>query len=118
MPRSSWESSSPLDVTDERTLGLGFRIDLGEGQLRADAIEAVLDRGVADAEELLHLLDGAVAADERGDEDLIVGGELRERRHLELPLDGDVLAGQPDPLDFEGGAAGEPGERLPVVLRP
>ena len=27
----------------------------------------------------------------------------------------DVLAGQPDALDFEGGAGGQPGERLPVL---
>ena len=51
------------------------RLDFGEGQQRADPVQPVLDRGVADAEELLHLLDGAVAADERGDEDLVFGGE-------------------------------------------
>ena len=106
-PRSSCESSAAR--YDGWSLGLGFWIDLGKGQERADAIEAVLDRGVADTEELLHLLDGAVAADERGDEDLVLAGELGQRRELEAPLDGDVLVDEPDPFDFEGGASGQPG---------
>jgi hypothetical protein len=105
----------PATASVEGTLGIGFRIDLGKGQLRPDAIEAVLDRGVADAEELLHLLDGAVAADEGGDEDLILGRQLGERRELESPFDGDVLSGQPDAFDLEGGAGGQPGEYLPVL---
>jgi hypothetical protein len=53
-----------------RRFGLGLWIDFGERELGADAIEPVLDGGIADAEEFLHLLDGAVAADEGGDDNL------------------------------------------------
>ena len=108
-----------LEARDETarrgTIGLLRRIDLGKRQQRADSVQPVLDRGVADAEELLHLLDGAVAADEGGDEHLIVGRQRREGRHLEAPFDRDVLAGEADALDLERGAAGQSGERLPIL---
>jgi hypothetical protein len=39
--------------------------------------------GQADAEVLLHLLDGAVAADECRDEDLVFRTQLRQRRQRE-----------------------------------
>src|SRR5690349_19260044 len=66
------------------------RVDFRERKLAADPVKTVLDRGVADAEELLHLLDGAVAADEGRDEDLVLGGELGEGRELELTVDRDA----------------------------
>src|SRR5437899_712519 len=87
---------------------------LGEGQQRADPVQSVLDRGVADAEELLHLLDGAVAADECGDEDLVFGGEAAEGRQVEPSLDGNVLVDQPHALNQEARAAGQLRQGLPV----
>src|SRR5437762_3558789 len=91
------------------------RLDFHERKQRADAIQPVLDRGIADAEKLLHLLDRAVAADERRHEDLVLGGELRERWQTEASFDRDSRVAEPDALDFERGAAGQLGERLPIL---
>jgi hypothetical protein len=54
-------------------------IDFWKREERADPVQTVLDGGVADAEELLHLLDGAMAPDECRNEGLILRGELGER---------------------------------------
>jgi hypothetical protein len=46
-----------------------------------------------------------VAADERRDENLILGRELRQRRGVECALDGNARLPKPDPFD---------GQRLPI----
>src|SRR6185503_6315834 len=81
-----------------RPLRLAGRFDLHERQQRADAVQAILDGGVADTEELLHLLDGAVAADEGGDEGLVFSRQACERGDFEAALDRDVLIRQADAL--------------------
>src|SRR5262245_49793232 len=88
--------------------------NLGKGQQRADPVQSVLDRRVADAEELLHLLDGAVAADERGDEDLVLAAEAGEGRQVEPTLDGNVLVNQAHALNLEGRTASQLRQSLPV----
>src|SRR5438093_5088014 len=88
--------------------------DLRERQERTDAVQPVLDRRVADAEELLHLLDGAVAADEGRDEDLVFGCQACEGRELEPPLDRDVLVDQAHTLNLEARASSQLRQGLPV----
>ncbi len=63
--------------------------------------------GVADAEGLLHLLDGAVAASKRGDEDLIVGVEWSHRRQLELAFQRNAALGDAPPLDDQVPVSGQ-----------
>ena len=70
--------------------GIGLDVDLDKLELRGDAVQPVLDGGVAHAECLLHLLDRAVAAHELADEDLVLVAEPREHRQLELALYRDV----------------------------
>src|SRR6266508_686618 len=85
---------------------VGRRIDLGKGQQRANAVQSVLDGGVADAEKLFHLLDGAVTPHEGGDEDLILGRQLGQRRQLESSLNDQVRADQANAFDVDWGTTG------------
>src|SRR5581483_364552 len=75
------------------------RLDLRKREPFANPIEPVLDGGIADAEQLLHVFDGSVAANERRHEDLVFGWKLRERREVERPFDSDARLFQTDPLD-------------------
>src|SRR5262249_49314208 len=81
----------------------------------ADAVQPVFDGGIADAEVLLHLLDGSVAAHERRDEHLVFCCELGERRQDEMSFHGEVLVDEPDSLDFDSRSARQLGELLPVL---
>src|SRR5207248_4887024 len=92
----------------------GGRIGVDELQTVRDPVEAVLDGRVTDPEGALHLLDGAVAAHEGGDEHLILDAELGELRKLEGALDSDARVRQSHPLDDERLPPGQFCEFLPV----
>ena len=102
--RRSWESLEGLQCADSFVGGdfAGLepvqhfrarrrRVGFNELQLAGDAVEPCLDGGVADAEGLLHLLDGAVRAEEGDDEDLVFQAEAGQFRERELAFDGDSL---------------------------
>jgi hypothetical protein len=55
-----------------------------------------------------------MAAQERGDEDLVFPREPRQLRQGEFAFQDDVLVRQPHPLHHQGGALGEPGQFLPI----
>src|ERR1700730_17864255 len=84
-------------------------------QLAADLVEPVLDGGIADAEILLHLFDGSMAAHERRDEDLVFGGQSHQRRQRKRALDHHAGLDEADTFDFDGGLPDEFGEFLPVA---
>jgi len=65
---------------------VGHRDHFYQLQLLDDLVQPVLDRGVADPESLLHVLDGAVAANELAHEHLVFVLEAGERGQLEFPL--------------------------------
>src|SRR5512144_3268902 len=65
-------------------------VDLSERETGADSIQSVLYRRIADAEELFHLFNGAVAANEGRHEHLVFGGQLRERGRLKGALNRDA----------------------------
>jgi hypothetical protein len=90
------------------------RVGFNELQLAGDAVEAGLDGGVANAEGLLHLLDGAVRAEEGDDEDLIFQAQTGKLRQGELAFDGDSLLRDTDALDEERTALGDAEQVLPV----
>ena len=71
--------------------------------------------GIADAEVLLHPLDGSVAADERRNEHLVFGGQLRQRRQREGAFNDDARVGQANAIHFEPRLADELGQFLPVM---
>jgi len=108
-----------LETGEQLARGRGRRLrlrrDLDERQQRADAIQAVLDRRIAHAEELLHLLDGSVAAHEGGDERLVLARQAGERRKLEWSLDHDVLLDQPRAQDLDRAPRAELAEHLPFL---
>src|ERR1700761_4834762 len=85
----------------------GRRAFVNEVETAGDAGQSRLDGRVADPEHLLHLLDRAMAAQEGGDEYLVVTGQSGELRRREGALDGDVLAHQTHTFDDERGAVGE-----------
>ena len=83
-------------------------------QLAGDAVEARFDGGIADAEGLLHVLDGAVAAEKGNDEDLIFQAEPGQFRQGELAFDGDLLFGNADALYDQWRSLGDAEQILPV----
>src|SRR5215831_15399959 len=78
----------PVQNRADAGVGVVFTrgLNVDEWQRRRDPVQAVLDSWVADAEQLLHLLDGAVRPHEGRDKDLIVGCEGRERWRREPAL--------------------------------
>ncbi len=56
-----------------------------------------------------------MAAHEGGHEHLILGAEPRQLGQLEGTFDGDVLVGQPHPLDHHGPSLGELGQLRPIL---
>src|SRR5262249_43390406 len=56
---------------------------------RADGVESVLDRGITDAKQRLHLLNRPVMPHKGDDECLIVRRQLAQWGYVELALDGD-----------------------------
>src|SRR5262245_13673747 len=83
----------PVQNRSDAGVGVVFtgRLDVHERQCRRDPVQTVLDRRVADAEKLLHLLDGTVRPHEGRDKNLIVGSKGREGRGGEPALNGNVL---------------------------
>ena len=71
-------------------MGDGDGIGFDKLQLAGDAVQARFDGGIADAEGLLHLLDGAVGAKKGDDEDLIFEAEPGQLGQGELAFDGDL----------------------------
>jgi hypothetical protein len=105
----------PVEDLGAELIAGGSRVGFDKFKAAGDAVQPSLDGGITDAEDLLHFLDRAVAADEGGDEDLIFGAELGKLGKLECALDGDIFFGQPDAFDEDGLALGEPGQLLPVA---
>ena len=56
------------------------RIGIDEFEALGDPIQPRLDGGIGDAENLLHLLDRAMASDERRHENLVIGREPGQLR--------------------------------------
>ena len=69
----------------------GVRLD--KLQCAGNSVEPRFDRRIADAEDLLHLLDRTVRPNEGGDKDLVIGAETSQIRQLERSFDQDVLLG-------------------------
>tara|TARA_B100000809_G_scaffold44114_2_gene38409 strand:- start:796 stop:1296 length:501 start_codon:yes stop_codon:yes gene_type:complete len=116
MLKTSWRQSlnglggayiSTLQLGEDLRLArLGVAVD--ELELPGDPVQPVLDRGVADAKNPLHLFDGAVAAEEGDDKDLVVAGQPGQGRELETAFDGGFFVVQPDPFHQNRAVTGEP----------
>ena len=91
------------ELVEDVLVGRG-RVE-GLVQLAGDGVEPVLHRGIADAEEALHLLDGAVVADEGHDEGLVLHREPGQGGDLEIPLQPDVAGRADHPGDGHGAIA-------------
>src|SRR5690606_28712399 len=89
------------------------RVGVDERQALTDPVEAGLNGRVAHAIDALHLLDRAMGAHERRDEDLILQAQLGELGELKLAFDHDA-SGEPDAFDDESFALSEVGQVLPV----
>ena len=100
--------------TGEDLRARGRWVGFNEMELGGDAVEAGLDGRIADAESLLHLLDGAVRAEKGDDKDLVFEAEAREFGEGKLALDGDSLLRDADALDDERGSLGDAEKFLPV----
>src|SRR5262249_29869027 len=103
-----------IGLTGLLGVGLGRWLHFDKRNQRANSIQTVLGGGVAAPEDLLHLLDGAVAANERGHDPLVFGREASKGWNLDPPLDSDVLTGKPYPLDFNWRPTRQSRERLPL----
>src|ERR1700693_1654712 len=75
-------------------------------QAARDAVEPGFDGRVADSENLLHLLDRAMATNEGGDKNLVFLTQPGELRQLESSFHDDVLIRDADALDQDRLALG------------
>src|SRR5215469_7643156 len=113
-PASSRESFQCLQLPN-RVLGVDFsalqplqnfcsrrlRVDLDEFEAVCNSRQPRLDGRIADSKDLLHLLDRAMTADERGYEYLIFQAQSRQFRKLKGALNSDVLIHNPHPLHHD-----------------
>jgi hypothetical protein len=68
-------------------------------QAARDASETGFDGGVAYTKNLLHFFDGAMTADESGDENLIFRTQTGQLGQLKSAFDNDVFVGDADAFD-------------------
>src|SRR5579863_201768 len=92
----------------------GRRVGVDKFKLPGDAVQPGLDGGIADAEDLLHLLDGAMRAQKSGHKHLVFEGEPRQLRQGKLAFQGDSFFGNTDPLNDHGAALCDAQQVLPV----
>jgi hypothetical protein len=83
-------------------------------KLAGDAVESCFDGGIADAEGLFHVFNGAVGPEESDHKDLVFKRELGKLGEGELAFDSDLFLRNPNALDDERRSLGDTKELLPV----
>ena len=108
---------APIEEIEDLVV-LAHLLHLDELKLLDHAVQTVLDGRVADAERLLHVLDGPVAAHELAHEHLVFVPQARQRRQFEIPDYGDITALQPDSRHDERTVSGQVGQIVPLAHIP